>query len=289
MKIVNIDEFNELNLLGRGEFGTVYKVVNKLDGEVKAIKIVHLQAISDEHRHQVLKEIKSLAKVRSRYVVQYHNSWLDTNRLYIQMEYCPQSLRLVLADKALAFGRQSAEPMNPLEYYKSCEIFKELLESVQYLHERRPPIIHRNLKPENVLTVNGLDGDHRSRRFIKLGDFGLANVYLRANHVNNDSLRYRAPELMTGALWYVAPEVFSGYNDSHKLDMWSLARIGTELFDVDPCEMTVDTYPDDHVLNGPVVRLHRMLQLMMNWPVFDDRPECRQVLAKRNEWSIDKP
>ncbi|CAG2102272.1 unnamed protein product [Medioppia subpectinata] len=218
-------------------------------------------------------------------VVQYHNSWLDNNstQLYIQMEYCPQSLRKVLSAKALAFGRQSCEPIKPLEYFIWCEIFKELLECVQYLHKSRPQIIHRDLNPDNILVIENTTCDNNNHRFIKLCDFGLATLH-------DPELHYRTKDKHTGdvgTVRYQAPEI-ANKNYGHKSDMYSLAIVGGELFDLDLYSRKLATYPNDHVLNGPVVCLHRMLQSMMSTPIWDDRPECREVLAKHNEWSIDK-
>jgi serine/threonine protein kinase len=57
--------------------------------------------------------------------------------------------------------------MTPLGYYISSELFIEILESVDYLHKQK--VIHRDLKPTNVLITNG--------RFVKIADFGLATIH----------------------------------------------------------------------------------------------------------------
>ncbi|CAG2168293.1 unnamed protein product [Oppiella nova] len=67
------------------------------------------------------------------------------------MELCSESLQNILQRKPQEFGRQSGEPLNCYEYFISCEIFREILECVQYLHELNPQIIHRDLKPDNIL------------------------------------------------------------------------------------------------------------------------------------------
>ncbi|CAG2104247.1 unnamed protein product, partial [Medioppia subpectinata] len=244
-----IDTFDQLEEIGRGGFGTVFKVKHKIDKMFYAIKKVTYTEISDDHKHKhrVLKEVKSLVTVRSEYVVQYYSSWLDNNtkQLYIQMEYCSQSLRTVLETKGPAFGRQSpAEPMNIHEYYISGEIFNELLEGVQFLHELKPQIIHRDLKPDNVLIVNGFSGHNNSRRFIKLGDFGLATVH---DPSRPTASRYKHTPI--GTLGFVAPESRSNWT-KHKDDI------------------------DIHAF-----------KMAANWK---QRPECREVLAKHNKWSIDK-
>ncbi|CAG2106396.1 unnamed protein product, partial [Medioppia subpectinata] len=278
-----IHHFDQLQRIGRGGFGTVYKVKHKLDAEIYAIKKVTYTEISDDHKHRVVDEVKCLAKLSSQYVVQYHNSWLDknNNRLYIQMEYCPQSLRTVLETKGPAFGRQwAAEAMNPFEYFISCEIFKELLECVQYLHELKPQIIHRDLKPENVLIANTLSGNNNnSRRFIKLCDFGLATVHDPSRHTAS---RYQHSAV--GTRVYVAPEVYNGrYN--HKSDIYSLGIIGQSLLDINIYD-TQSFAANDLLFKTSIICMNELLEKMAaNWK---QRPECREVLAKHNEWSIDK-
>ncbi|CAG2101139.1 unnamed protein product [Medioppia subpectinata] len=139
------------------------------------------------------------------------------------MEFCSQSLRSLLRDKVIVFERQREDPMNVFEYFISCEIFKEILECVQFLHESNPVVIHRDLKPDNIL----IDPNFRCNRFVKLCDLGLATDH---NIDANTSSRYA--HTACGTWRYMAPEVYTGkYN--HKSDIYSLCIIGEDLFDID--------------------------------------------------------
>ena len=115
----------------------------------------------------------------SKYCVKYYGSWVEGDSYYIQMELCSESLKNILQHKSEEFGRQSVEPMNSYEYFISCEIFREILESVQYLHELNPQIIHRDLKPDNIL----IDRNGQNGRYVKLCDFGLATVHDNSIHL----------------------------------------------------------------------------------------------------------
>ncbi|CAG2178317.1 unnamed protein product [Oppiella nova] len=140
-----------LSTIGSGGFGTVYRVKDK-SNTISAVKRVIFELIEDNDKQKVYREVKSLVKVESEYVVQYINSWRETDCLYIQMEWCSESLSNILKLKALVFDRNlGEEPMDLYEYYISCEIFREILECVQYLHELNPQIIHMDLKPDNIL------------------------------------------------------------------------------------------------------------------------------------------
>ncbi|CAG2180901.1 unnamed protein product [Oppiella nova] len=104
------------------------------------------------------------------------------------MEYCSQSLRNILQIKPRVFGRQLGDSMNSYEYFISCEIFRELLQCVQYSHELSPQIIHRDLKPENIL----ISYDPKHNRFVKLCDFGLATIHDKdANSYTETHLLYQ--------------------------------------------------------------------------------------------------
>ena len=119
-----------------------------------------------------MREVNTLSKCSAEYVVQYFDSWIENNCLYIQMELCSDNLRNVINEKREYFKRQPNEAMNTIEYYISCQLFKEVLECVQYLHESNPKIMHRDLKPENILITENTN----NHRFLKLCDFGLAKV-----------------------------------------------------------------------------------------------------------------
>ncbi|CAG2168288.1 unnamed protein product [Oppiella nova] len=124
------------------------------------------------------KEVQNLVNVRSEYVVRYYHSWTEPDFGYIQMELCSQSLRNIL------------------------EVKHTILECVQYLHGLDPQMIHRDLKPDNILIAHNV----RNGRFVKLCDFGLATVHDKRIH-------YRTTRKHTadiGDMRYMAPEIGQG-------------------------------------------------------------------------------
>ena len=160
------------------------------------------------------KELNKLVKVRSEYVVQYMDSWNENKQYFIRMELCSDNLKNILRLKRQVFAKKSEEAMNCVEYFISCHIFREILECVEYLHELNPPVIHRDLKPDNILLARKV----RNGRYFKIGDFGLANV--TTTHTSSGPVGvYRAPEVGWG----------EGYD--HKVDVYSLSVIGFEIFD----------------------------------------------------------
>ncbi|CAG2167470.1 unnamed protein product [Oppiella nova] len=180
---------------------------------------------SDKEILRVFKETKHMSKVQSKYCVEYYDSWLERDCYYIQMELYADSLKNFLEHKPQELDRDKWHPMNSYEYFISCEIFREILECVQYLHEMQPPIIHRDLSPANIL----ISESAKSGRFIKLGDFGLATIH-DPQRINDTKSKYTGG---VGTYGFMAPEVFDCKPYSHKCDIYSLAIIGTKLFEFD--------------------------------------------------------
>lgn len=78
--------------------------------------------------------------------------------LYIQMEYCDNTLRQLMDDGTLFLMKEE----------QIWRIFRQVVEAVQYLHSQG--YIHRDCKPSNIFVLNGI---------VKLGDFGLGNLQPR--------------------------------------------------------------------------------------------------------------
>ena len=163
--------------------------------------------------------MQTLIKVRSEYVVQYMDAWVEKDMAYIKMELCSHSLKHFIIKKQNTFKRQSAEAMSLTEFFISCEIFREILESVEYLHEMNPQIIHRDLKPDNILLTHTVTNG----RFFKLCDFGLAILHEGTGSQHTGGV---------GTLRYMAPEVKLNAKYTTKADVYSLAVIAYELFDL---------------------------------------------------------
>ncbi len=114
-------------------------------------------------------------------------------------------------------NRKLTEVMTPLGYYISCELFKEILESVDYLHKQK--VIHRDLKPNNILIT-----DWKNGRLVKIADFGLATI---REFDGQTHLQY------LGTIRYAAPKVMGSRNYDMKADIYSLGFILQELFNFD--------------------------------------------------------
>ncbi len=221
------NEFSEQNLISCGGFGIVSKVVHKNSGKIYAIKTI---ALNNEELEKAFKELKLMKKLKSRFVVDYIDSWIEektsefklqsssdvsyshpifdpknTVLLHIQMEFISQSLNEVIKQLSNELQENASKTMKTLCYYICCELLTEIIECVHYLHGRN--IIHMNLKLSNILLTNGING-----RFIKLGDFGLSVIqefYNQSHTQCSETIKYLAPEVKISRKYDLEADIYS--------------------------------------------------------------------------------
>ncbi|CAG2171589.1 unnamed protein product [Oppiella nova] len=159
-------------------------------------------------------DIRKSFELSTDYVIEYYNSWIEDNYVFIQMEF-NENLTNFLDTKKSFFN----DLMTISEFYISYHMFHRLTECVQYLHENH--IIHRDLKPDNVLITS--DGS------IKLCDFGLAKEVLGIDSHNMSKAKHTAD---VGTVDYMASEAQTN-EYKYKIDIYSLSLIGSQLFGFD--------------------------------------------------------
>ena len=181
--------------------------------------------------------MSKLKELNCNFVVKYNHSWVDNNNLYIQMEYCFDNLKTVLKIKPEIFERSENQAMNAIEYFISCEIFRQITEALNYLHSLKPePLIHRDLKPANILI--GMSGNER---ICKLADFGLSKFIEDHSDYHTEG---------AGTHGYTAPEVMSGLSYDTKADVYSLGMICLEIFDLTDPEYVPSLYFNPSTFNS---------------------------------------
>jgi serine/threonine protein kinase len=236
------EEFEEMNSIATGSYGVVCKAMDKRTKKIFAIKKI---PFIKDFKEEALKEIEIFPKLKSDLVVRLESVWIEENYLklddfkkeentsfitnievfkpnktlllHIQMELCLMTLKEVMKKLDQELNRKITEVNTPEGYYVSSELFIEILEGVDYLHKQK--VIHRDLKPNNVLITDGMNG-----RFVKIADFGLATIH---EDDGQSHTKYK------GAVRYVAPEVMSSRKYDTKADIYSLGVILQEVFKID--------------------------------------------------------
>ncbi|CAG2168077.1 unnamed protein product [Oppiella nova] len=100
----------------------------------------------------------------------------------------------------------------------ASELLRETLSALNYLHSQNPPIIHRDIKPQNILIKEHAHG------FVKISDFRLA-VYHDPKSLSHSQGR--------GTERYMSPEVKSGRRYSPSADVYSMGVVIQEMFNFD--------------------------------------------------------
>ncbi|KAK1302947.1 putative serine/threonine-protein kinase [Acorus calamus] len=199
------NNFNASQELGDGGFGTVYK--GKLrDGRTVAVK--RLYENNYKRVEQFMNEVAILNRLRHTNLVSLYGCTSRHSReLLLVYEYVPNG---TVADHL--HGDHPAHK-KPLTWPVRMSIAIETAEALKYLHMIEPPIIHRDVKTNNIL----LDSNFH----VKVADFGLSRLFpMDATHVST------APQ---GTPGYVDPEYYQCYQLTDKSDVYSFGVVLVEL------------------------------------------------------------
>ncbi|KAI9216466.1 kinase-like domain-containing protein [Blastocladiella britannica] len=182
--------------LGRGSFGTVRIVTDKISREIYACKSIQKRAKNGASIEQIAREVEVMKRIRHPHVVGLHEVYETPAKLYIIMEYVSGG---ELVKKVQHDGGISEV---------NCKlIISRLASVVGYLHDHG--IVHRDIKPENILLSTQDPNDPFN---IKMSDFGLAAFTGGGKLMEN----------VCGTPLYMAPEVIAGLGYSQQCDIWSI-------------------------------------------------------------------
>jgi eukaryotic-like serine/threonine-protein kinase len=205
--------------IARGGMATVYLGTDtKLDRTV-ALKVAHAELAGDpDFVRRFTGEARSVARLSSANVVGVYDQGSHGGLPYLVMEYVPgQTLRELMRSR----GR--------LEPREALDIIGGVLAGLAAAHEGG--IIHRDVKPENVLLGAG--------NVIKVADFGLARAATRASHTQTG--------MIIGTAAYLAPEQVSRSVSDARSDVYAA---GVMLF-----EMLTGVQP--HTGESPLAVAHK--------------------------------
>jgi len=183
------DRYRIVAPLGEGAFGTTYKAEKLSDRAPVAIKALSLRQIGDWKMIELFeREAKILATLNHpsipKYLDYFHIDTPDDRLFYLVQE--------------LVNGKSLAELVKRGWHAKEKQvklIAMQVLEILNYLHGLRPPVIHRDIKPQNII-------GSPAQGKVFLVDFGAVQDICRYNLTRNGTF--------VGTVGYMPPEQLKG-------------------------------------------------------------------------------
>jgi NIMA (never in mitosis gene a)-related kinase len=87
MEPSQVKDFDVIKQLGRGSYGSTYLVNRKLDNNNYCLKRISIREMSRKDQESAINEARFLALLRSNYIIQYYDSFIENSCLFIIMEY----------------------------------------------------------------------------------------------------------------------------------------------------------------------------------------------------------
>lgn len=209
------DRYLLLLLLGKGGFSEVYKGFDMKELRYVACKIHQLNKDwKDEKKANYIKHAvreydihKSLDHAR---IVRLYDVFeIDSNSFVTVLEYCDGNDLDFLLKQNKTIPEKEART-----------VVMQVISALKYLNERKPPVIHYDLKPGNIL----LGSDETSWE-VKITDFGLSKIMPEDSMESCMDLTSQG----AGTYWYLPPECFvvgkTPPKISSKVDVWSVGII----------------------------------------------------------------
>ncbi|XP_047308714.1 probable serine/threonine-protein kinase WNK9 [Impatiens glandulifera] len=179
--------YNEI--LGKGSSKTVYRAFDEYEGIEVAWNQVKLYDFLQrpDDLERLYCEIHLLKTLKHDNIMKFFTSWVDTSNRNINF------VTEMFTSGTLRQYRMKHKRVNLRAIKNWC---RQILKGLYYLHSQDPPIIHRDLKCDNIF-INGNQGE------VKIGDLGLAAI-LRNSHADR----------CVGTPEFMAPEVYAEqYNE----------------------------------------------------------------------------
>lgn len=260
-EVERIGPYRLLRRLGQGGMGVVY-LASDDSGQEVALKVLRPHVAHDDTALARLeREVSTLQRVDHPGVAGILGQDLACDRPYLVIRYVP--------------GRQldhQVESRGPLTPQRWLPLAGRLAEALQAIH--RAGIVHRDVKPGNVLMLDGKP---------VLIDFGIAQAA--------DDLRLTATGLVIGTPGYLAPEMIAGEAVTDSADWWGwaatavFAATGRRPFGRGPFEAVLHRVHSGQIdTEGIDPRIEPMLRAALS-PDRRDRPTSAEIFTGLNRYA----
>ncbi|MBL8187958.1 MAG: serine/threonine protein kinase [Acidobacteria bacterium] len=193
------DRYLILRLLGQGGMGAVYQATDRKFGNAVAVKETFYS--NEQMRQAFTQEARLLNRLRHSALPVVMDYFPSGDKQFLVMQYIPgKDLEQLLNERKAA--EQGAFMASQVMQWAD-----QLLDALEYLHAQNPPVIHRDIKPQNLkLTPRGE---------VILLDFGLAKGVIADQAKSTRSIRGYTPH-------YASLEQIRGTGTDARSDIYSL-------------------------------------------------------------------
>eukprot|EP01121_Diplochlamys_sp_Union-15-3_P022745 TRINITY_DN977_c0_g2_i2.p1 TRINITY_DN977_c0_g2~~TRINITY_DN977_c0_g2_i2.p1 ORF type:complete len:404 (-),score=60.51 TRINITY_DN977_c0_g2_i2:32-1204(-) len=213
---IEAKELHIISKIGGGSFGNVFK--GSCRGKRVAIKILHKQELEEKVLSQFLKEVEIMTHLRHPNIVLYMGACTEPGELAIVTELVPKgNLHDLLHNSAIE-----------ISLVLKLKMAKDIAQGMNWLHCSKPLVIHRDLKPTNLLVDNDWT--------IKVCDFGLSTAC--PNILKDDGTE------PPGTPLWMSPEILKGKPLTEKADVYSYGLVLWEILTRQELFPHLDTFED---------------------------------------------
>jgi calcium-dependent protein kinase len=152
-------DYDILNEIGKGGYGSVFMAMNKNSKEIRAVKKINKLALDDQSKHNLINEFEILGRLDHPNIIKLYDIYDDEQYFYVVTELCE-------GGNLLNFVNQ-----NRITEKMMRDIMTQLINAVRYMHSFN--ILHRDIKLENIVLLKKVTNVNE-RIEIKLIDFGIS-------------------------------------------------------------------------------------------------------------------
>ena len=205
------DRYRIDSILGEGGMGRVYRARHVRVPREAAIKVLRRALIADPYAVAAFnREARNAASVgdHPNVAAVYDFGETSDGLVFLAMEFI----------EGETLGRRlEREPVLPPA--RAVEIVRQIAAGLAAAHELPEPVVHRDLKPDNILLKTTRDGSD----WVKIVDFGIAKAAKR------DTQMLTTPGLVVGTPRYMSPEQLTGASVDARSDIYALGIIAFQM------------------------------------------------------------
>lgn len=232
-------KYRILGKLGQGGMATVYKALHAGFDEVRALKVINLELASDPSFVKRFGQEAALTrKLQHPNAVRVEDiDQADDGRPFMVMEFIEgESLKDVIQHQA------------PLPVARACRIAKQVAAALDAAH--RLGIIHRDIKPGNILLARRAAGAGDAEELAKVLDFGIAKI--KEAHLAAGGATLTRTGTSIGTPSYMSPEQAMGKTGEGLDGRADLYSLGVVMYEMLTGELPIEAESEVQMLIGQI-------------------------------------